>query len=229
VLVLSLDTATRRGSIALARSGQILQEEALEERSGHARDLLPGIDRLLRGQGLVPAELAGVGVTLGPGSFTGVRVGMATAKGLAYSLDVGVAGLSTLEALARAALQAQPVSPLAVCAVLDAGRGEVYAAIFRVERGEPIRSTQDRSWKPRDLLKEVPPGACLVGAGIGTALRTGREGEVNFVTMDRCPLLAGTVALWACGIIPPSSRYRPGEPKPNYIRPSDAEAARRRS
>ncbi len=229
MLFLGLDTATRHGSIALSRAGQIAREEALEEGVGHSRDLLPAIDRLIREQGIAPADLSGVGVTLGPGSFTGVRVGMATAKGLAYALDIGLAGLSTLEALARAALRAPPGPPQALCAVLDAGRGEVYAAIFGVEEGALLRSTEDRSWKPGDLLREMPPGGCLVGDGIGPLLKAGLEIGVGFTTLDPPPLLAGTIAQWAFGVIPPGSKYRPGALRPNYIRPSDAEAARRRS
>jgi tRNA threonylcarbamoyladenosine biosynthesis protein TsaB len=229
VVVLGLDTATRRGSIALARPGRILIEVGLEERAWHARDLLPGIDRLLQEQGLAPTELSGIGVTLGPGSFTGLRVGMATARGLGYSLDRVVEGLSTLEALARAAMQASPQAPANLCAVLDAGRGEVYAAMFRVEKGVPVRATEDHSWRPSVLLKVIPPGTCLVGDGVGLVLSQGSKEGVDFTAIDPCPLLAGAVALWSCGVIRPDSRYRPGEPKPNYIRPSDAEAARQRS
>ena len=88
--VLGIDTATSRGSVALAREGEVLTSGDLHERGAHARDLVQRIDRLLAGTGLGPGDLQGIVVTLGPGSFTGVRVGLSTAKGLAYALDIGL-------------------------------------------------------------------------------------------------------------------------------------------
>src|SRR5437899_5736918 len=131
ICVLGIDTATRPGSTALAYPGVVLAQTRLDERGRHARDLLAGVGTILAGAGVSPRDLSGIAVTVGPGSFTGVRIGMATAKGLAYSLNVGLDGLSTLEALARAVLGGGQETPQRLCAAIAAGRGEIYAALFR--------------------------------------------------------------------------------------------------
>lgn len=225
---LGIDTATGRGSIALARDRCLVGEVVLEERGAHARDLLPGLDALLRGAGLRSADLAGIGVTTGPGSFTGVRVGMATAKGLAYALDIGVSGLSTLEALALAALRDLEPTPPAICPVLEAGRGEVYATVFRTGPGGPSRTGEDRAWRPCDLLAVLPDGVLLAGDGAAAVLRAAAAAGRTVAALESSPVLAGAVALWAEATLAGSTGYHPGTLRPNYVRPADAERRRRR-
>jgi len=225
--VLGIDTATSRGSVALARQGEVLASGDLRERGAHARDLVQRIDRLLAGTGFGPGDLQGVVVTLGPGSFTGVRVGLSTAKGLAYALDIGLGGMSTLEALARAVLVQGAGAAVAVCAAIEAGRGEVYAALFRVDDGEPVRATEDRSYRPADLARILRPGTLVVGDGASTVDRAARDEGRDIEVIEAWPLLAGPLALWGCRTLAPGARYLPGQPRPNYVRPSDAEAPRR--
>lgn len=226
MLFLGIDTATSTASLALARPGEVVREEILSERGAHARELLVRLETLLASTDMAVRDLRGVGVTLGPGSFTGVRVGMATAKGLAYALDVPLVGLSTLEALARAALRAAGSLPDGVAAVLDAGRGEVYAARFRFAEGRLERLEEDRSWPPAKFLAALIPGMPLVGDGVRTlgpeASAIGRD----LPLIHPGPPLAGVVALHAAGAIVPGMHYRPGTLRPNYIRPFDTEAAR---
>ena len=225
--ILGIDTATRRASVALARGHEVAALAHLDGSGGHAGDLLTRLDALLAGAGLKPADLAAIAVTIGPGSFTGVRIGMATAKGLAYALDVPLGGLSTLEALARAAL------PLAggaarLGAVIEAGRGEVYAALFRREGSGLCRETDDRSWRPRDLLEEIRGGAILVGDAVATLRQAAREAGLEVVTgIEPQPPLAGALALWGGATLQPGGVYDPGAVRPNYVRPSDAEVLRR--
>jgi tRNA threonylcarbamoyladenosine biosynthesis protein TsaB len=224
--ILGIDTATRRASLALARGGEVTAVERLDGEGGHAGDLLARLDAILAAAGLGPADLEGIAVTIGPGSFTGVRVGMATAKGLAYALDVPLGGLSTLEALARAAL------PLAdgasrVCAVIEAGRGEVYAALFRRDGNGVRRETDDRSWGPRHLMSEIRDSATLVGDGVATLRQAAREAGLEVAFLEPQPLLAGALAVWGGGALRPGAPYDPASLSPNYVRPSDAEAARR--
>ena len=224
--ILGIDTATRRASVALARDGEVASLVHLDGASGHARDLLARLDEMLTGAGLRPADLGGIAVTVGPGSFTGVRIGMATAKGLAYSLDVPLAGLSTLEGLARAAL------PLAgdaarLCAVLEAGKGEVYAACFRRERSGLMRETEDRSFKPADLARETPAGTILVGDAVATVRLAAGEKGAAIRGIEPHPALAGAVALWGGATLSRGGAYEPGTLSPNYVRPSDAKKARR--
>jgi tRNA threonylcarbamoyladenosine biosynthesis protein TsaB len=223
--ILGIDTATRRASVALVRGGEVAALAHLDGRSGHAGDLLTRLDALLTGAGLRPADLAAVAVTIGPGSFTGVRIGMATAKGLAYALDLPLGGLSTLEALARAAL---PLTgdALRLCAVIEAGKGEVYAALFRREAGGLLRETEDRSWRPRDLARELD-GAILVGDAVATVRQAASEDGMALMGLEPQPALAGALALWGGATLRPGGAYDPGALRPNYVRPADAVKVRR--
>jgi tRNA threonylcarbamoyladenosine biosynthesis protein TsaB len=116
MLTLAFDTATGAATSALVRDGDVLGE-----RTGRAAEVLADADELLRGGGLAPRDLDRIAVGVGPGSFTGVRIGLAAARGLALALELPVAGVSTLEALAAGAAGAVPV--------IDARRGEVFVLL----------------------------------------------------------------------------------------------------
>jgi tRNA threonylcarbamoyladenosine biosynthesis protein TsaB len=139
MLILAFDTATDVATSALVDDGEVLGE-----RASRAQTLLEDVDALLRQGGARPTDVGGLAVGVGPGSFTGVRVGLATARGLALALDVPVAGISTLDALAAGAPGATPV--------IDARRREVF-----VLQGEP------RVLVPGEL--ELEPGTACVGSG----------------------------------------------------------------
>jgi len=139
MLILAFDTATDVATSALVESGEVLGE-----RMSRAVTLLEDVDALLRQAGARTRDVEGLAVGVGPGSFTGVRMGLATARGLALALGVPVAGVSTLDALAAGAPGAVPV--------VDARRHEVF-----VLQGEP------RVLAPAEL--ELPAGAVCVGNG----------------------------------------------------------------
>ena len=220
---LGIDAATRPGSVGLLVETNAF-EQALAAEGWHARDLLAAIAALLERASSIREDLRGVGVAVGPGSFTGVRVGMATAKGLGLALDIPVAGLSTLEAMARAvAATASHVG--SITPVLDAGRGEVYAALFEARAGTVERREQDRAWKPADLAAALPAEAVLVGDGSAAVLAAAGRAHRLLET----PLLGATVARWAATVPATDGRYHAGGLGPNYVRPSDVEAARRRT
>jgi tRNA threonylcarbamoyladenosine biosynthesis protein TsaB len=139
MLTLAFDTATSVATIALVRD-----EEVLGERVSTAAALLGGADELIREAGAEPADISRVAVGVGPGSFTGVRIGLAAARGLALALEAPVAGVSTLEALAAGAPGAIPV--------IDAKRKEVF-----------VQQDGPRVIRPEELAFD--PGAVCVGDG----------------------------------------------------------------
>ncbi|HSR10897.1 MAG TPA: tRNA (adenosine(37)-N6)-threonylcarbamoyltransferase complex dimerization subunit type 1 TsaB, partial [Thermodesulfobacteriota bacterium] len=143
MIVLALETATLAGSVALVDAGdgetgrRIIGENTLSNPETHSARLMPGIDRLLKEASLTIRDIGGIAVSIGPGSFTGLRIGVATAKGLAYALGIPVAGVPTLDALAAT----RPFSPDPVCPVLDARKKEVYAALFRCNGAGGLEKT----------------------------------------------------------------------------------------
>jgi tRNA threonylcarbamoyladenosine biosynthesis protein TsaB len=139
MLILAFDTATDVATSALVSDGEVLGE-----RTSRAVTVLEDVDALLRQAGAHTRELEGIAVGIGPGSFTGVRIGVATARGLALALGVPLAGVSTLDALAAGAPGALPV--------VDAKRGEVFVLL-----GEPRVLTPDQL--------ELTSGTVCVGSG----------------------------------------------------------------
>lgn len=140
MLTLAFDTATRVATVALVRDGEVLGE-----RVSRAVAVLADADELLREADASRSDLTGLAVGTGPGSFTGLRLGLAAARGLSFALDLPVSGVSTLDALAAGAPGALPM--------IDAGRREV----FTIRSGEPVAVT------PQAL--ELEPGTVCVGDG----------------------------------------------------------------
>jgi len=140
MLVLSIDTAGNLDSFAVIRDGELLAEVESAAKQSSLRDLTLNIDSVLAKAGTTLEELSGVAVGLGPGSWTGVRVGVTAGKMLAYATAKPVCGVSSLDALAYLLRTRNTL----VCPIVDAGRGNVYAALYRHEGGE-LRKVADHS------------------------------------------------------------------------------------
>jgi tRNA threonylcarbamoyladenosine biosynthesis protein TsaB len=163
-LLLSLDTATTCAALALTvgtrEDGEVLAELRLSGRKTHSRRLLTLIEALMRESEITWQQLDGIAVGLGPGSFTGLRIGMATAKGLAAAAGKALYGVCTLDALA-----AQCTGKM-VCSMLDARKKEVYAAFYRRdESGLQIRLGNPLVLPPARLVDHLVEPTLLVGSG----------------------------------------------------------------
>lgn len=161
--VLGVDTSTPQAAIALTDGDALVTEARLPVRRGETERLLPAIDRLLSDARVALPDLAGIGVALGPGSFTGLRIGLATVKGLALGAGLRVVGVPSLDALAWQV----PWALLPVVPLLDARRGEVYGARFEPKAaGALARLTEDAALDIEGLAALVGDGpALLVGPG----------------------------------------------------------------
>jgi tRNA threonylcarbamoyladenosine biosynthesis protein TsaB len=161
--VLGIETATDVCSAALVTGPSVVVEEWVERKSAHAERLLPMIEQLLRGAGLAAADLDVVAVSIGPGSFTGLRIGLSVAKGLVFATGARMVAVPTLEALA-ARVTAETLPGERVFALLDARREEVYCQLFDVAGGRAVACGE-----PRDATLTQLPAL----AGDGPLLLTG--------------------------------------------------------
>ncbi len=232
-LVLAFDTATDRSALALGRwEADALVLVAVGDfeapRAALGR-LLPAVRDLLVSEGRAPGDLSEVIVGRGPGSFTGVRIGVATAKGLAHGLGVPLYGAGTLDAVAWGCAAAGVTGLLGV--VGDAMRGEVYPALFRLEAGIARRMTEDRVADPSGVAAEWCVHGeveLLVGGGLRKHRSefTGLEDAGTRVLPDDLwmPTGAGLLAAYAHARV--SGQAGDGRPQnllPVYTRLSDAE------
>ncbi|MBQ3054553.1 MAG: tRNA (adenosine(37)-N6)-threonylcarbamoyltransferase complex dimerization subunit type 1 TsaB [Oscillospiraceae bacterium] len=145
---LAIESAAKTASVALLEDGVLRAELFQNNGLTHSKTVLPMVDSLLSGLGMTPQEIDRIAVSHGPGSFTGLRIGVAAAKGLALALDIPCVGVSTLEA---AAMNAQDGF---ICVVMDARAGQVYNACFTMEHGTLSRVTEDRAL-PLSELREL--------------------------------------------------------------------------
>lgn len=149
--ILALETS------AVAASAAVCEDEALVaqsfQRTGltHSATLMPMVESMLKNTGLTLTEMDLIAVAAGPGSFTGLRIGISTAKGLAWPSDKPCAGVSTLEAMAWQLSGMEGI----VCAAMDARRQQVYNALFELKNGKPVRISPDRAISLDDLQAEL--------------------------------------------------------------------------
>ncbi|MGB4125250.1 MAG: tRNA (adenosine(37)-N6)-threonylcarbamoyltransferase complex dimerization subunit type 1 TsaB, partial [Dethiobacteria bacterium] len=148
LLILGIDTTTLACSVALLDDEALLAEFTLNIRKTHSERLMPLIDALLKESSIEREQLQAVAVAAGPGSFTGIRIGVSTARALAQGLAIPAVGVSTLQALAEAV----PSPGALICPLLDARRNELYSALYRREPAPP-----------RSLELLIPPAAVELG------------------------------------------------------------------
>jgi tRNA threonylcarbamoyladenosine biosynthesis protein TsaB len=162
MIILGIDTATAVASVALVEGGKLSAEEihsnaaqsstgTLAPHGNHAEIVLPLIESVLTKARVAVADLSSIAVSIGPGSFTGLRVGLATAKGISYECGLPLAGVSTLHANAARV----PNSDGIICSLLDARKNDVYFALFRREGQDLKRLTEDAMSSIEDALAQL--------------------------------------------------------------------------
>ncbi len=161
---LGIETSSDIGSVALVSDNDVIEVESFGEAATHARDILPGIDRLLRNCGVEKKQVRLVAVSIGPGSFTGLRVGVTCAKTLAYTLGWEAAAVCSLEAMAYG-IKTSEISGNYLCPVRDARRGAVCGRIFKKQRRRWSAETDVIIDSPKRLAERLPPGATVSGTG----------------------------------------------------------------
>lgn len=156
MLILTIDTSGKHGTVAISRAEaelRLLGQKSLEGRQ-YSAQLMPAVDTLLRELGLQKTGLQAIGVTAGPGSFTGLRVGLAAAKGLAEVLNLSLVAISVLEAMALSS-SAYGQESLRMTVAMDAGRQEAYIADCELHPGYEVRIVEQRLVKQSELVSQV--------------------------------------------------------------------------
>lgn len=174
MLILAFESSARAASVALVEDGRLISQYSQCSGLTHSRTLLPMAEDMLKNAELSLDKVDLFAVAHGPGSFTGIRIGVSTVKGLAWAADKPCVGVSTLEAMAWHGLAAGGL----VCPVMDARRSQVYNALFQVENGRPVRLCEDRPIALSQLAEELRTlnaPAFLIGDGAELAEKYLRE------------------------------------------------------
>jgi tRNA threonylcarbamoyladenosine biosynthesis protein TsaB len=249
MLILGIETSTMTGGVALLNEERLISEYTFNVRTTHSARLMPALDRVLRDSSVSKCDIDGIAISIGPGSFTGLRIGFATAKGLALGLGVPLLGVPTLDALARNI----PFAKYQICPILDAKRKEVYYSLFRYEpswdkgaggQGDKgmrvcgytatrpfslsplLRVSPYRVAPPADLVKQIHEKTIFLGDGMDVYRKLISEGLGDLALFapnaQRLPRAANVAEM---GLL----KLKAGEhldidsSEPIYIRPSDAE------
>ncbi|MBE5792164.1 MAG: tRNA (adenosine(37)-N6)-threonylcarbamoyltransferase complex dimerization subunit type 1 TsaB [Clostridiales bacterium] len=173
--ILGLDTSGPACSAALTRDGQLVQEIVLNTALTHSETLMPAIERVMEGANASVSDLDAIAVVAGPGSFTGVRIGVCAGRALAHAGNKPVCRINSLEALAAGAPNARGI----VCPILDARRMQVYSAAFHVDaEGKITRILPDDARKLTDFLNELPHDEELYFTGDGVSVHESAIREI---------------------------------------------------
>jgi tRNA threonylcarbamoyladenosine biosynthesis protein TsaB len=201
------------------RDGVIAAEASRNAERSQVASLPALVTQVLAAANVDVSAVDGLAVSIGPGSFTGLRIGLAFAKGLAYAAGVPVVPVPTLEALAWGAEAAPGAS---VCAAIDARKGEIHAALFTIAAdGAPERQTPDRAWTVHELVAALPVGVIVVGDAdteYGEVLAA--RGHVRVAA--EYPPRGGVVARLGAARLAGGDRWGIDALEPVYVRPADA-------
>ena len=225
--ILAFETSAKAGSVAILDNGTLLAENYCNTGLTHSQTLMVMAQDALKSCGLTPAEVEAVAVAAGPGSFTGVRIGVAAAKGFAWGGELPCCGVSTLEAMAIGL----GVYDGFVLPVMDARRSQVYNAIFRAEGGNLTRITEDRAIALADLQEEIKnfeKPIFLVGDGSALCYNTLKDTVPQLVLPPEHKMhqRAAGVALAAQRMLQNGEPCDGATLTPNYLRLSQAERER---
>lgn len=221
--VLGINTSTILGSVGLVDTDQVVGEYSLNIPITHSERLMTCIDHLLTDTRVRLEEVEGFSITLGPGSFTGLRIGISTVKGLAFATGQPVAGVSTLEALALNL----PNCANQICPILDARKKETYTALFRADTSHRLkRLTPDLVISPQDLVREIHGPVTFLGEGVevyGNYLKRKLGRRASFVAPEFGYVHGAVVARMGVKVILKGKTLDLATFVPHYIRRSEAE------
>jgi tRNA threonylcarbamoyladenosine biosynthesis protein TsaB len=225
LLVLAIDSATPVAGVALVAEDRVIKEIFLNYRRTHSQTLMVMVNEVLRETETSLADLDGIAVTSGPGSFTGLRIGMATAKGLALGSGRALVGIPTLDALAYNLCMFEGY----ICPLLDARKNEVYTALYQGQGGQVERISEYRACSPSELVEDVCSRGIERVAVLGDGARRYQEhmeslgSRVIRPPANLCLPRASSVGLLAVSRLQRGESDQVHDLIPVYVRLSEAE------
>ena len=224
MFILGIETSTKTGSVAVVSENGVIAEYTLNIEVTHSERLMSTVDRVLKDTGLTMSDMDGFGVAIGPGSFTGLRIGLSTVKGLAFVTGKPVAAVPTLRALAWNL----PYPAYPVCPMLDARKKEVYAALYRYDGASIAQEMPEATISISRLAERITEKTVFTGEAAHIY-----RGEIEKIFEERAlfaPLSASvpsgaSVAELALDMIKSSRHMDPDNLTPLYIRRPEAEVA----
>ena len=221
--MLAFESSARPASVALMRDGELIAQYSQYTTLTHSRTLLPMAEDMLKNCDVQISDVDIFAVAHGPGSFTGIRIGVSTVKGLAWASGKPCTGVSTLEAMAWNGISRGGY----ICPVMDARRSQVYNALFEIKNGKPVRLCDDRPVSLDDLaneIKAIPSPVFILGDGAAVTSSYLTKAGIPFET-------APDNLIWqsAWGVAMAALSKTPGDAdslKPVYLRLSQAERER---
>lgn len=222
MLILALDSSAAPASAALLEDGKILSEFYINTKQTHSQTLMPMVESALKLTNKTLDDVTCMAVSAGPGSFTGVRIGVSCVKGLSMTRNIPCAGVSTLRAMAENARQLTGI----VCAVMDARCGQVYNALFRAEGGKLTRLCDDRALPIAELLEECKAftePVYLVGDGAELCFKTFEAIGAELLQPQLRFQRASGVAMAAQEMLKNGQTVTPDALMPIYLRLPQAE------
>lgn len=222
--ILAADTSTSIITVAVFEDDVILAESTVECGRAHSERLLATVDWVIREASVTLRDVDLLAISIGPGSFTGVRIGIATWKGLALGTGKPLAGVPTLDAMSRL----PGCEDGCVCPLLDARMGEVFGAVYRFRSGAREKIVADSVCPVERLLEEAPETALFVGNGAGLyrdRILARRPCAVFAGPLHSTPR-ASAIAMEAAALVAHGCETDPGKVVPIYLRKSQAEENR---
>jgi len=220
-MILAVNSSTKQYSIALMSDAGILIAEFLLLPAGSSfTGFMPAMDSLFESSGTTPNDIRCITVATGPGSFTGLRVGLSAAKGMAYSLNIPVIGISGTEALAAGISQTE----LDICSMVTSRRDEVFLALFKQDNGALVRKSEDKSIKLKEIGTVIKEPAIVIGNDYmkqKSIIDESGSHNINYAPKEQWVLRASSVG--ALGL----KRFHGGDfddirdMVPRYLRPPD--------
>jgi len=231
MIILGIECASLVASVAVSKDGRVLAESTLHDKRTHSETLLPMCESVLKEAGISLSDLDYIAVSAGPGSFTGLRIGATTGKGLAYALNIPMLAVPTMDAMAFGATHSEMI----LCPLFDARRSQVYTGLYSFEQGQFVIhetamniSIDETIEKAEQLSKELQKPVCYFGDGLLTYSDYLKEHATNALILSGEELYqhASPVCLYGEVLAKTNETVSAMEFTPIYLRKSQAEQER---